>query len=167
MTYYGPPTIFTPFVAGISGAGGNYGWLWSQPNDAEVAVMSQRPRLDANDHDLQKRLQLATLISRFASDGLAGAFGDPRKISRMTRDAAITFLGLLPFDRELPQIAPDDDASLLMVWQTPAGPLFAYVDAWRVDMVEQAGTGNAKYIDNLPFKGFAIPEPLLGLIPKR
>ena len=104
------------------------------------------------------RRTLRTMIRRFVIDGLTLPTGEPVRVSPITAKAAERILALLPDDIALPKMAPDEDGGLVFAWEKGGRTDLLIVDGWRLHFVENAGTQQTQYHDDLEFAGDALPE---------
>lgn len=92
--------------------------------------------------------------------------GAAATLNAESADTARKFFRALPNDRELPQIAPDGEGGLLLVWEPPIGNCIVTVQNDRLHLVTNPGTPAVGYVDDEPFRG-RIPVSILHLLPKR
>ncbi len=84
----------------------------------------------------------------------------PEKITSETSQAAISILNQLPQEIELPQIGPDGEGNLVLVWGTGNSSVLLTIEDSQIHMVRGSTTPQAEYYDSLPFSG-NIPEKVL------
>ena len=108
-----------------------------------------------------KRFRAAlSLISDFERDGLDAGEGEPRKISSETAKTAKDLLRSLGASSELPRMAPDDEGSLVMVWEHKQAPVLIVVDGNRLHLAENATTPKVTYTNDLAFDGYVLPREI-------
>jgi hypothetical protein len=108
-----------------------------------------------------KRFRAAlSLISDFENAGYPTDNG-ARKLTPQVARTARELLQSLGAAAELPKMAPDEDGSLVMVWEHKDAPVLVVVEDGRIHLSEKATTAKATYHSDLPFDGFNVPTELL------
>lgn len=103
---------------------------------------------------------LRNLIHRFARDGFTWPTGESITLPMDTAAAANRLLDLLPEQIPLPKVGPEEEGGLVLAWEANSGTHLLILDGWRYDLVENAGTRQARYFDNQRFEYGSMPEPL-------
>lgn len=113
-----------------------------------------------------RRVQLAVLIEAMIDDAPSWD-GEPAKVTEGSAATAIRFLKSLPANRHLPQVAPDGEGDVLLVWEPPSGNCIVTVQDDLLHVLDLPGTRNVEHIDAQPFYGERIPVAVLQAIPVR
>ncbi len=112
--------------------------------------------------------KLRQLLLRFQNEGFS--FSGPNDESRITvasRFAAERLLNLLPTEYQLPRIAPDDEGGVILAWPDVGGQsVLITMDGWTLHLVNAPARNAADYLDDLPFDGETLVEPIRNRIPK-
>lgn len=103
---------------------------------------------------------LRNLIYRFAHNGFPWPTGGSIVIPMDTAMAANRLMDLLSEQMPLPKVGPEEGGGLVLAWELDTGTHLLILDGWRYHMVENAGTLQAKYIDDQEFQYSTLPEPL-------
>jgi hypothetical protein len=150
-------------------------WLWNPhwqacwPSSAPTTavVPGEAATREVLGHE-EKRQAMIALVRRFADFGLSWRAGEPAKITPTTQHVSEAFLRALPSGKALPQISPDGEGGLMMVWERSGGPFILTIDDLRLHGVMAAGTPQAEYMDDLPLDSAqVIPDQVLDAIPAR
>jgi hypothetical protein len=88
------------------------------------------------------------------------------RISSETRDTAMRFFMALPDSKRSPQICPDSDGYLLVVWDLQTEPVWLTIDGETLSASIGAGTPESVHIGDVKFgNGEWIPPQILNAIP--
>jgi len=82
-----------------------------------------------------------------------------------TFQSSVRFFDAFPPGRVWPKIAPDDEGTLILVWEECDEPLTVTIDGMWIHAVISATKPYAQYIEDLPFLGLEIPTEILSAIP--
>lgn len=114
----------------------------------------------------RERAGLISLVNTFAQNGYSCTAG---RVSTVTHESAraakVLFQRLLPAYKT-PKIAPDGEGGLLAVWEDPEHSVVLVVDDWRLHLVVDAATPDARYFDDLDFDGVRVPDVVASAIPR-
>jgi hypothetical protein len=111
---------------------------------------------------IKKLSRLCSLISRFHKEGFSIGDGDTVDISQSTKEAAISFLHILPESITLPKISPDGESGLVMAWKQPDNKsTLLTVDGWLLHLVLAPADTDEDYLDDITFDGSQIPMEIL------
>jgi hypothetical protein len=113
----------------------------------------------------RERNRLISLIGQLTRDGYSCVRERPSAVSEDSANAAKALFELLLPAHQVPKIAPDGEGGLIAVWETPEHPTVIVIDNWRLHLVINAATPNARYFDNVPFDGEHLPNEILESIP--
>jgi len=109
--------------------------------------------------------RLVSAIGCMGKFGLSFDGKVPVPVQTSSVKAAQSFLRALTPECTLPQVAPDGEGGVLMVWES-AG-FFLTFDQWRLHALVGPGTSNIRHVDDVPFYGDFIPVEILCHIPLR
>ena len=155
---------------------GLHGGIWTswtselfnyQGITASVVDAAVYPGRAVDDKTLTKereRAALGRLIERFRVEGFSWS-GSDGTINDATSEAARALLNALPVEVKLPRIAPDGEGNLLMLWQGAANACLIVVSGWKLHLVENPTTPQAKYLDDVAFDGEIVPTEILTSLP--
>ncbi len=111
---------------------------------------------------------LKALVERFEREPFSRGLDDGERVSVETSRHARRFLEALPFDRQLPKIAPDGDGGLYMAWERKDEPTVVVgVTEDVLYAVVGPGTPESRHVPEVKFDGTSIPSAILSVIPKR
>ena len=111
--------------------------------------------------EYQAKLRLLIGVIK-KSVGPTSIFGS-KKIDVPTAVFSVLVLRQLPKSMQLPQIAPDGEGGLLLVWEGRKTVL-ATVDGSKIHLLLDPGTRNSTPYENLPLSGRALPPELLAAL---
>lgn len=114
-----------------------------------------------------QRLLLESLIHYFSGNGLSWDFDQRGKITIDTARSAKALLRHLDVTAGLPQIAPDGEGGLTMLWKNPGRTILLNIDNGFLHAVIDPGAAHAAYYDNLPFDGESVPAEIMAIVPTR
>jgi len=113
------------------------------------------------------RQNYISLIGHMARHGVSWDPDYTGTISFDTAQAATALFDKFDSGTVLPKISPNGEGGLMMVWGQPENQVLAVIDNWRIHLVTQATTPNAKYSDDLAFDGEVVPTVVLLAIPRQ
>lgn len=113
-----------------------------------------------------RRARLVALVDAMI-DGAPSWDGEPVEVAERSAATAIRFLQVLPTNRYLPQVSPDGEGDIMLVWVPPNGNCIVTVQECLLHLLDQPGTRNVEHIDAQPFFGERIPIAVLQAIPIR
>ncbi|CAN7779864.1 hypothetical protein LJR084_008129 [Variovorax sp. LjRoot84] len=126
----------------------------------DIAVSPGEPATMEILDNQSQRARLARLVEQMYLDGSAQNAESPY-ISRTSRLAAKLLIDALPRDTTLPKLAPDGEGGIILAWATEQRKMFVTVDDARLHCVDNAGSPDAVYFDDLAFDGYLMPQPIL------
>jgi hypothetical protein len=108
---------------------------------------------------------LQSLRDREILDAVLRRLVDQGTVTRDSQRAAMSFVGALPVDKQLPRVAPDGDGGVLMAWDDlNDGSTVITVSEGMIYPVARAGTANVEYLNDMHFYD-VVPEAALSIIP--
>jgi len=93
--------------------------------------------------------------------------GSETKVSPESALTALKFIGSLPSNRRLPQVAPDGEGDIMFVWQPPNGDCIVTVQDKLIHLVNAPGSPDVEHVDAQRFLGEHIPVLVLQYIPAK
>lgn len=129
--------------------------------NAEVAVLNNVEAEDVQTNFHQEKLKLFAVLGSFHEEGYSTVRDRENKISKQSMEAAVKFIQLLPPTTALPQILPDGEEGVILAWVSPQKKTLLTIDNWSLHGVENPGSPDATYFDDLVFRGNRIPSEIL------
>lgn len=112
----------------------------------------------------RKKERLKHVIEKFASAEFGLFFDESMRIGKNVLNSALALVDLLPNEKSLPKVAPDGEGGVLLAWQTTHGEHICIVDAEKIHLVIKAGSEDAEYLDDIPFKGKELPGAIVQML---
>lgn len=113
----------------------------------------------------RERERLISLVGQMNQDGHSCTRDHPSKVSDESAATARALFEILLPSRETPKIAPDGEGGLIAVWDDPASSVVLVIDNWKLHLVVNAATPDARYFDDVPFDGEHLPDVIIQSIP--
>lgn len=135
--------------------------LEQEPNESAENDLAVAPGRAFTVDAMERKRTLGTLsnlIHQFTAAGFFWPGGEHSRVSPIAAESAKRLLALLSEDVPLPKVAPDDDGDVVFAWEVRGRTHLLMVDDRQLHFVENAGTQQAQYFDNLEFGGDLIPE---------
>jgi hypothetical protein len=105
----------------------------------------------------QARARLIGALNLFRSYGFTMHSEQNSIISEVSKDRSVALLKALPRQAQLPKVAPDGERGVVMVWDKGNTKFLLTVDEQGLHCIENAGTPDAVYHDDLYYDGAALP----------
>ncbi|RQR29098.1 hypothetical protein DIE23_22930 [Burkholderia sp. Bp9143] len=121
---------------------------------------------DASIERARERERLISLIGQMNQDGYSCMRDRPSKISDESAAAARALFEMLLPTHEVPKVAPDGEGGLIVVWDDPGSSTVLVIDNWKLHLVVNATTPEARYFDDVPFDGEHLPDVIVESIPR-
>jgi len=107
------------------------------------------------------RDKLVHATNFFFTHGVPDNEGTAHKISFGSCQATKRFLRLMPKHLPLPTISTDGDGGVMLYWHLGGRDMVVTVDPTSLHFVNNAGTNDAEYFEDLLFDGVSIPVEIL------
>jgi hypothetical protein len=114
----------------------------------------------------QRKLLMST-IGLLARHSATWSEREPVPIGRVSAETAFAFIRELPTDRAFPDVAPDGDGGIVMIWNRPDNRLLITVDEATLLCVRDPGGLGSYHFAPLRFDGETIPPMIMEQLPRR
>ena len=112
----------------------------------------------------QARKRIEAVVDHYRVHGFYSSRDELGKISESSRAVAKKLLKQLPNDVPLPTVAPDGETGILFHWQFGGREVVVTVVDHILHCVNNAGTPQANYLDDLPFQDDQVPQGILAAL---
>lgn len=83
------------------------------------------------------------------------------EVAPSVRASVLRFINALPDDMPCPQIGLDGEGGVMVVW---GSALLVTIESTRLHMITAPTTTEARYFDDMPFDGTALPAEVAAAI---
>ena len=113
----------------------------------------------------RQRERLISLIGQMNQYGHTCMRDRPSKISDESAATARALFEILLPTYEVPKVAPDGEGGLIAIWEKQNRSTVLVIDNWKLHLVVNATTPEARYVDDVSFDGEHLPDVIVESIP--